>query len=96
MIWGLQPWLSPYAEALLQYFPQLQITSTYRSYSQQLQLWRKRAMNRYPVAPPGQSYHQYGRAFDVAGPDDQLAAAGAIWRSWGGFWSERDNIHFQA
>lgn len=93
---GLQPWLRPYAEALLYYFPKLVITSVYRSYTEQLQLWNARATNPFPVAPPGRSFHQYGRAFDLVGDLEQLRAAGAVWRRWGGTWSERDVIHFQA
>jgi LAS superfamily LD-carboxypeptidase LdcB len=93
---GLVYWLRPYAEYLVSLYPQLRVTSVYRSYSEQLALWNNRARNPYPVAPPGQSYHQYGRAFDLGGPASQLAAAGATWRSWGGTWSPADAIHFQA
>lgn len=67
-----------------------------RSYTQQLKLWYNRANNPYPVAPPGRSFHELGRAWDMVGPDEQLRAAGAVWRSWGGTWSEIDKIHFQA
>lgn len=94
---GLQPWLAPYADSLLRLARgRVRVTSTYRSYSEQLQLWLNRSRNPYPVAPPGRSYHQYGRAFDVAGPTEVLHQLGAIWRSWGGTWSPRDEIHFQA
>lgn len=93
---GLQPWLRPYATALKGYFPGLVITSVYRSHTEQLKLWNNRAHNPYPVAPPGSSYHEYGRAFDMVGSSDELRAAGAVWRHWGGFWSEKDEIHFQA
>lgn len=93
---GLQPWLRPYAEELLRHLRGVQVTSVVRSYSQQLQLWYNRHNNPFPVAPPGRSYHQYGRAFDLVGPADELAWAGRVWRSWGGTWSESDPIHFQA
>jgi hypothetical protein len=93
---GLQSWLSPYAAYLIAHFPALRVTSVYRSYSEQLSLYLNRSRNPYPVAPPGRSYHQYGRAWDMTGPREQLARAGAIWRSWGGTWSESDPIHFQA
>jgi antirestriction protein ArdC len=95
---GLQPWLRPYGEALLRAASThpVRVTSVYRSYSDQLLLWLNRSRNPYPVAPPGRSWHQYGRAFDVAGPPAVLEQLGAIWRSWGGTWSESDNIHFQA
>src|SRR5690242_8171105 len=92
----LEPWLQPYAEYLLSLYPPAVVTSTYRSYSEQLELWRTRSANRYPVAPPGYSYHEYGRAFDVSAPDWALERLGAIWNSWGGTWSAEDPIHFQA
>ena len=93
---GLQPWLSPYAAWLLSLYPPAVVTSSYRSYSDQLQLWLNRASNPYPVAPPGQSYHQYGRAFDVSAPSWVLVQLGAVWQSVGGTWSPTDPIHFQA
>lgn len=96
MLGGLQPWLRPYAEYLVRHFPELRVTSVYRSYSEQLTLWLNRSRNPYPVAPPGQSWHEYGRAWDMSGPVSSLKRAGAVWRSWGGTWSESDTIHFQA
>jgi hypothetical protein len=95
---GLQPWLRPYAEYLLQLASPygVVVTSVFRSYSEQLELYRNRTKNPFPVAPPGQSYHQLGRAFDVSGRREVLVAMGQLWRSWGGTWSERDPIHFQA
>lgn len=96
MLSGLQPWLRPYAELLLRLAPQARVTSVYRSYSDQLTLWLNRSRNPYPVAPPGRSYHQYGRAFDVSAPSAVLHELGSVWRSWGGTWSPTDEIHFQA
>lgn len=94
---GLQPWLRPFAESLLrQADPRIRVTSVYRSWSEQLRLWVMRGTNPYPVAPPGRSWHQYGRAFDLVGPTEELYRLGAIWRSWGGTWSPSDEIHFQA
>lgn len=93
---GLQPWLRPYAQHLQNTFPRLQVTSVFRSKTEQLKLWLNRRNNPYPVAPPGSSYHELGRAFDAVAPDDYLRAAGAYWRRMGGTWSERDRIHFQA
>lgn len=92
---GLESWLRPYAEYLISYY-RMTPTSVYRSYSDQLKLWNNRANNPFPVAPPGSSYHQYRRAFDVSAPREVLYAAGATWRSWGGTWHESDPIHFQA
>jgi len=94
---GLQPWLRPHAEELLRLVARyVRVTSVYRSYSEQLELWRNRQRNPYPVAPPGSSFHQFGRAWDMVGDRDALHWAGRIWLSWGGTWSPRDPIHFQA
>jgi len=94
---GLIRPLRPWAEALVSYFPQLTVTSVYRSRSEQLELYRNRAQNRYPVAPPGRSYHEVGRAWDMTGPAADLREAGRTWQSWGGKWGgARDPIHFQA
>lgn len=96
MLNQLEPWLAPYALYLVRYFPELRVTSVYRSYSDQLRLYNNRHNNPYPVAPPGHSYHQYRRAWDMVGPEDLLEQAGAIWKSWGGQWWPQDKIHFQA
>jgi hypothetical protein len=97
---GLLPELQPYARYLVSLFPRLTVTSVYRSITEQLELYRNRARNPYPVAPPGRSYHNYRRAWDMVGPPEDLAAAGRVWESWGGTWGGRfnrlDPIHFQA
>lgn len=95
---GLTPGLRPYAEALSAYFPRLQITSVRRSYTEQLRLWHNRHNNPYPVAPPGTSKHELGRAFDLVGPPEVLREAGRVWEAWGGRWGGRfnDPIHFEA
>ncbi|MGH8566960.1 MAG: D-alanyl-D-alanine carboxypeptidase family protein [Gammaproteobacteria bacterium] len=93
---GLQPWLRPYAEALVGHGRGVTVTSVFRSWTDQLRLWHTRERNPFPVAPPGYSYHQYGRAFDVIGPSSELAWLGRVWQSWGGTWSTSDPIHFQA
>jgi len=94
---ALQPWLAPYASYLVGLARgQVRVTSVYRSYSDQLNLWHNRSRNPYPVAPPGRSYHQYGRAFDITGPPGLLDQLGRIWRGWGGRWSPSDRIHFEA
>lgn len=96
MLNGLQPWLRPWAEYLIRHSRQpMRVTSAYRSYSDQLQLWLNRSRNPFPVAPPGQSYHQYGRAWDMVGDRATLHALGRIWISWGGRWSPSDEIHFE-
>lgn len=76
-------------------YPALTVTSVRRSRTAQLRLWNNRHNNPYPVAPPGRSLHEYGLAFDMVGPLDQLRKAGATWNSWGGHWSGKDAIHFE-
>ena len=93
---GLQPWLRPYAEALHALFPDLTVTSVYRDRRKQARLYANRANNPYPVAPPGKSYHELRRAWDMVGDRKRLIEDGTIWRSWGGTWMEADPIHFQA
>jgi len=96
---GLLPELQPYAHYLLGLFPRLTITSVYRSMTDQIRLYNNRASNPFPVAPPGRSYHQYRRAWDMVGPAEDLKQAGAIWKSWGGRWGgdfrNLDPIHFE-
>jgi len=95
----LQPWLQPWARWMLSRFPELQLTSTRRSYLQQVELWQAylRGESKYPAAPPGRSLHEQGRAWDMVGPSWLLAAAGRVWESVGGRWGGRfgDPIHFE-
>lgn len=108
---GLQPWLRPAAEYLLSRFPLLVVSSTYRSLDKQAQLYRTWYALRVQgysdawicqnrgictPAPPGRSYHNYGRAFDLNGAAAQLEQAAVLWRRMGGTWFPDDPIHFQA
>jgi hypothetical protein len=113
MAWqdGLQPWLRPYAVALVSYGgSNVTVSSVYRSYSRQLELWnrwnayREQGYSSEEIAdrfglftplPPGRSKHQYGLAFDVSGPPEWLAWLGAVWNSWGGRWNPGDRVHFE-
>lgn len=100
----LAPWLLPYARWLVnQYAPfagarSVRITSVLRSRAQQQELWANRHTNPYPVAPPGTSMHELGRAFDiVTDPYDVLFELGPAWQSIGGVWGgKKDPIHFHA
>ena len=97
----LQPWLYPWAAALVRAGQSYgcSLSSVYRSPGEQLQLYANRRFSRYPVAPPGHSMHGYRRAFDLAGPAPVLAWLGRVWESWGGRWGGRDGtdpIHFEA
>lgn len=76
------------------------VTSGYRSYALQARLYRRwlQGASPFPAAPPGNSMHELGRAFDLGGLDaSELAQLGAIWESWGGRWGGRfgDPIHFE-
>ena len=74
------------------------ITSTIRSNSEQRRLYNRFLAGQagYPVAPPGQSAHEYGLAFDmVVSPMEALADVGALWKSWGGGWNGKDAVHFE-
>lgn len=101
---GLHPDLRPYAEELVHLLRQhgyrATITSVRRTRSQQAALYARwlRGENPYPVAPPGSSAHEHGLAFDMdvrtSSGADGAPDAGAVWRSWGGAWNQRDRVHF--
>lgn len=78
---------------------QPRVTSARRSYSLQARLYRRylRGESQFPAAPPGQSAHEYGWAFDVlVTPYAYLADLGALWTSWGGSWgAQSDPVHFE-
>lgn len=100
---GLQPWLRPYAEWLVSLGPyagcrSLRITSVRRSRAQQAALYLRflRGLSQFPAAPPGQSKHEHGLAWDmVTEPYSCLGTLGAFWRQAGGTWSPKDPIHFE-
>jgi hypothetical protein len=71
------------------------LISAYRPHHVQQQLYNTRGM--LPVAPPGDSQHEYGYAFDLAAdnPNQQGALAGLV-QGFGMFWGgEDDPNHFQ-
>jgi hypothetical protein len=95
----LEPWLQPWARWLLSLWPSAQVTSTRRSTFEQSQLYTAYLLgaSKYPAAPPGQSMHEFGRAFDVVAPVAVLNQLGRIWEYVGGRWGgEIDPIHFEA
>ena len=74
------------------------VTSTIRTNSEQRRLYSRFLAGQagYPVAPPGQSAHEYGLAFDmVVSPMEALADVGYTWRQWGGGWNPTDAVHFE-
>ncbi len=76
------------------------ITSVRRTYAQQAQLYRNylRGRSALPAAPPGYSFHEIGRAFDMQCEPYPSANAqlGAIWNRMGGVWSSTDPVHYEA
>ena len=106
---SLIPPLQPFARRLLlpagQAGLQPRITSTRRSRSEQTKLYRRflQGTNPYPVAPPGQSAHEFGYAFDmmIQGTPLQMKIGlddlGYLWQTWGGVWGGQfnDPIHFE-
>jgi len=100
---SLVPDLRDYARALVDAASAAglmpRITSTVRTHSEQGRLYRSFLANparAYPVAPPGQSSHEYGEAFDmVVTPMAALADVGYTWKTWGGGWDGHDAVHFE-
>lgn len=83
------------------------VTSTFRDPKLQQILWerRQRTINgtlrpgepaqNLPVARPGTSRHEVGAAIDmVTDVPGAQAWLGGVWRSWGGFWTASDPVHF--
>jgi hypothetical protein len=94
----LQPWASDLLLAAGRAGLHPRITSTVRTHSEQRRLYNRFLAGEagYPVAPPGQSSHEYGLAFDmVVTPMAALADVGYTWQQWGGGWSGSDAVHFE-
>lgn len=95
---GLVPYVRAFFNALQSAGLRPTITSTYRSHSEQVALYRayKAGRNPYPVAPPGTSDHEKRVAFDLvckADPTNEIA--GDLWRRMGGRWAgAADRVHF--
>lgn len=71
------------------------ITSTYRSMATQQRLYDnyRAGRSKYPAAPPGRSWHNYGLALDMVA--DRLPELGRLWQSVGGGWGgNADPVHF--
>jgi len=99
---SLHPELQRGLQMLFRVAPQLgatvRVTSARRSRSQQVALYKNflSGRSKYPVAVPGTSAHERGLAADlVVTPRSAQAALGAWWRSIGGTWSPKDDIHFE-
>lgn len=93
---------------------ELTVTQTYRTPAMQAALYAKGRTEPGPVvthAPPGYSWHEFRRAFDVAithfpgdmtkanlydGPWEQVGTIGEdCGLEWGGRWKRPDRPHFQ-
>lgn len=100
MFEGLQPWLRPYAVYLYQVAQlnglQPRVTSVFRSRERQRVLRERweRGLSKLYAARPGESLHQYGRAFDMTSTNP--TALGNLWRSLGGKWYPNDPPHYEA
>lgn len=109
----LIPWFEWIASYVRYYDPVAKVTSAYRSNSEQARLYRRWQLGLMPgpVAPPGRSMHEQGRAIDIwttnehdsASINYALKQAGAAWESVGGTWGghfkgtgKYDPIHFEA
>lgn len=101
---GVHPALAPYFEFLVQtawrFDPGARLTSARRSSTEQRRLYRRylAGQSRFPVAPPGTSKHEQGRAIDLVARPEVLRALGLAWERAGGRWGGRfnDDIHFEA
>lgn len=74
------------------------VTSGYRTYEEQRELYENRGTNPFPVAPPGCSTHEYGLAVDlVANPyrPEYQNWLGSLGRYLGLVWRREDPVHFQ-
>lgn len=87
-----------YRNELRKYGIQTQVTSTVRSHEKQKRLYalRQRGLLRYPVAPPGTSLHERGRAVDMlVRPESRLPLAAQVGRQFGFRWAGvQDKVHF--
>jgi hypothetical protein len=73
------------------------ITSGLRTYAEQMRLWNSRGSNPYPVARPGTSRHESGRAADVTinGRDIQSVISASELRAAGINPLAGDSVHVE-
>jgi LAS superfamily LD-carboxypeptidase LdcB len=96
---GLDPRLKDHATQTVAYANRLGIRpaviSVRRSYGEQLKLYTdyKAGLRQWPAAPPGQSAHEYGVAWDSTVPRAQLATWTAVRRAFGWFVPDGDPNH---
>ena len=96
---GLHRDLRPYAEYAYQlgvaYGLKPVITSGFRDWAEQDLLYKRylAGKSRFPAAPPGQSAHNYGLAFDSWVPDRDKPIWNAIRRYVGWAVTDSDWVH---
>lgn len=79
------------------------ITSGIRSSSDQARLYAQyvQGKSRYPVARPGTSKHEQGRAVDISASREVQEIVASYWKSWGGRWggdwpgAQNDPVHYE-
>lgn len=97
----IRPWFQWLYSAVQRLDPSARVTSTVRSRAEQARLYRRylAGQSRYPVAPPGRSRHESGRAIDIKASPQALRRIGEYWEQlgpsfrWGGRFN--DDIHFE-
>lgn len=102
---GLQPQLQRWFLWLFQIAqqrdPTARVSSARRSGVEQAKLYRRylAGLSQYPVAPPGRSLHEQGRAIDIVARPETLRWLGQQWTTvggkWGGSFGSPDPIHFE-
>jgi hypothetical protein len=73
----------------------LSVTSSFRTQEKQQELYDNRHNNRYPVAPPGYSKHQSGRALDFTNDSRALGWLQQNAEKYGFVTIARDPIHWE-
>lgn len=95
----LQPWFDALYRLAVKLEPTARVTSAYRSRAEQTRLYRRylAGVSKFPVAPPGRSKHEQGRAVDIVASRAVLRRLGRAWERSGGVWGGRfdDEIHFE-
>ncbi len=105
---SLHPSFRPWAQALYigaeRSGMRPRVTSTFRSSREQAILFERRqrvlrgelppSAQAFPVAPPGRSRHNFAAAFDMVVDAGDERVVGSVWRTWGGFWTSGDRVHY--
>lgn len=78
------------------------VRSGFRTYATQVNLWNNRLTNRYPVAQPGYSPHEWGVAVDARPISETAANWNVLWQeasrqglTLGHNFNNRDDVHFE-